>query len=300
MFWCNSEHLLPYFVSKVCCIVKKEYPYRGDCFLNALLVGLGKHVPSRQLLHNWKGQRPQVCLLHTMLSPIRNAMHFMILLAAAAGGDRWQKCSALCTTIRKYMMKYHQGDLNGCVFCFACALPWISNKNIITTMQWAFRKKLWSSFVKMEGLVGIPRGQSPIIIFLKGLTTFCFTSNQPGWKMEKKWGSGVHCTSKGKCIFIKLQLLKLSKKSWVSNIGGLMFLHRMAAQRHNMALKHYILEWYLILVPPKFFFSSLGPLSQSRQQMAAPGDIRCGLNRERRQCSHSRYNYLLWCMPTKK
>ena len=49
-----------------------------------------------------------------------------------------------------------------------------------------------------------------------------------------------------------------------------MFLHRMAAQRHNMALKHYILEWYLILVPPKFFFSSLGPLSQSRQQMAAP------------------------------
>lgn len=155
-------------------------------------------------------------------------------------------------------------------FCFACALAWISNKNIITTMQWAFRKKLWSSFVKMEGLVGIRRGQSPIIIFLKGLTTFCFTSNQPGWKMEKKWGSGVHCTSKGKCIFIKLQLLKLSKKSWVSNIGGLMFLHRMAAQRHNMALKHYILEWYLILVPPKFFFSSLGPLSQSRQQMAAP------------------------------
>ena len=115
--------------------------YVGDCFLNALLVGLGKHVPSRQLLHNWKGQRPQVCLL---LFPIGNAMHFMILLAAAAaGGDRWQKCSALCTTIRKYMMKYHQGDLNGCVFCFACALAWISNKNIITTMYHLSSPQKW-------------------------------------------------------------------------------------------------------------------------------------------------------------
>ena len=187
----------------------------------------------------------------------------ILLAAAAAGGDRWQKCSALCTTIRKYMMKYHQGDLNGCVFCFACAWARISIKNSIIT--WALKLE-----EKWRFCVGIYQGSKPHHHFSQRLDNVLFHFQSAWLKNGEKMrlrgalrtGSWLVPTSKGKCIFIKLQLLKLSKKSWVSNIGGLMFLGWW--QLKNMALKHYILEWYLILVPPVLlflFFETIKPIN---------------------------------------
>ena len=82
------------------------------------------------------------------------------------------------------------------VYC-ACAFARISNELSDNSYSLCFE-------LFFPSLVGITRGQSTILIFLKGLTTFCFTSNHPLWKMNQKWGSWVcssAATSKGKDAF---------------------------------------------------------------------------------------------------